>query len=205
MKPEFPISETLALARDGDESARERLFQDYRPYLKAICRKRFRKNANTRFDPSDMVQQTCAEILIGLPTFRGGTEPEFTAWITSVLQSKIASEYRFHTQARRDFRREVSRDDDSTAQLEWHMGNSAETDNTMKAVVRGEAALFLAKAISELPEQQGLVISMRYLEDLKLREIAEELSLTIAQVVALCQKGMKMLDNLLPDGLVSDS
>ena len=89
------VAEILSNALDGMGSAREELFTLYRPYLKFVSEGLVGGAITKRNDSSDVVQQTCADAAVRLQEFRGKSEPEFTAWITSILRNKVAEAYRF--------------------------------------------------------------------------------------------------------------
>lgn len=62
-----------------------------------------------------------------------------------------------------------------------------------------ETEMEIQKALDGLPFQQRSVFTLRYLEGLKLEEIAESLNLTVGAVKAhLWQAGQKMRKRLNP-------
>jgi len=132
-------------------SAREVLFVLYRPFLKFVADGLVGRSLAKRNDSSDLVQQTCADAVSQLDEFRGKSEPEFTAWITSILRNKVAGAYRFNMQEKRDMRRETPQSPtNSSASITWH-SISMDEPNPLEMVIRGESALFLLHVISELP------------------------------------------------------
>ena len=66
-----------------------------------------------------------------------------------------------------------------------------------RLVMNGEAALRFAAALESLPEDQRLAVRMRYLEGLKLAEIAENLQKSPAAVAGLIRRGQLALRDQL--------
>ena len=197
------VAAVLSRALTGSGSAREELFAFYRPYLRLKVNGLVGKGLQRRSDGSDLVQQTCADAVVGLEGFRGATEPEFTGWLVGILQRKAAEAYRFNMQAKRDIRREQARaETDSSASISWF--STTDTGGPVESVIRGESALILAKALSELPRDQARAVSLRYLEEEKIKDIAEAMDCTNGRVAGLLRRGIQAIKaNLNSDFLRS--
>ncbi len=192
------VAEILKEAVQGTGGARDELFALYLPFLKFVANDLVGPSLAKRNDASDLVQQTCTDAIRQLDGFRGKSEPEFTAWITSILRNQVANAYRFNMQEKRDMRRETSRlPSDSTASIGWH-SISGETATPLEVVIKGEAALFLLHAISELPAAQRTVIAKRFLEGRKLIDIASEMDSTVGAVAGLLRRGLQKVRQELP-------
>ena len=82
--------------------------------------------------------------------------------------------------------------------MNWHsLSKNAATP--IELVIEGESALFLLHAISELPDDQATVVTRRYLEGYKLREIAEQMGFTVGKVAGLLRRGIESLKGKVPD------
>lgn len=71
-----------------------------------------------------------------------------------------------------------------------------QTEAPDEEIERREDLSILANCIEELPRQPRLVLTLYYLEDLKLREIAEVLSLSESRVCRLVQQAEELLRRL---------
>jgi len=79
-------------------------------------------------------------------------------------------------------------------------GNTC-SEKTSDRLIMTELQTKLQKAISELPEQCRNIFYMNRIEELKYREIAEELGLSIKTVEAQISKALKILRKKLADYL----
>jgi RNA polymerase sigma-70 factor (ECF subfamily) len=191
--------EALVLrARDGDAEATEVLFARYRPYLRVVCTLRVPQFCRKREDESDIVQQTLIDALRGIGGFRGETEGEFEAWMAKLLERNILQSVRRNTAEKRDIRREATAwNPGDSAQLVWHSLAGGDSSPESR-VFRGEAALELAQALEQLPEDQRVAVELRYLGQRPLREIAEQIGKTTGAVAGLIARGIEHLRELLP-------
>jgi RNA polymerase sigma-70 factor (ECF subfamily) len=80
--------------------------------------------------------------------------------------------------------------------LYMHRQNSQQ-GSVAESVEAAEMAKRLQKAIGELPEQCGLVFCLSRFEDLKYREIADKLGISLKTVEAQVTKAMKLLKKKL--------
>lgn len=193
------VGTLVAQAGDGNEAAVESLLKKYRPYLRLVAQKAMRQMFSTKFDASDAVQQTCMEAFNAIGSFRGTNEPEFNAWLTTILQRNVANLMRSHTAQKRDVRREFPLNlNDSEISLQWHTpsDNGSGPESQM---IRGEAALMLAESLSHLTEAQRTAVQMRFLEGCKLAEIASYMEITPPSVSRLIERGIDALRKHLPN------
>jgi RNA polymerase sigma-70 factor (ECF subfamily) len=195
------IAGLVAKFRQGDALAGDRLMREYRPYLRLVAGQRLPRLITKRADASDIVQQTLIDAVRGLPDFRGQTEAEFTAWMVRLLERNLLQTARLNLAAMRDVRREAQdQPSNGSAQLVWH-GIANDGSNPQSSVFRGEAALHLAQALEQLPDQQRQAVELRYLEQQTLEAIAEELDKTTAAVAGLIARGVEALRRYLPKEL----
>jgi RNA polymerase sigma-70 factor (ECF subfamily) len=153
----------IALARQGDESARGSLLEMYRHYLGLLARLEIGQRLQTKVDMSDLVQETFLEAHRNFGHFRGATEAEFVAWLRAILAAKIANLMRRYIGTKgRDIRREQS--------LEINLSRSSEmlgqavftTESTpSQQFAKREQGALLADALATLPADYREVIILR--------------------------------------------
>jgi RNA polymerase sigma-70 factor (ECF subfamily) len=68
----------------------------------------------------------------------------------------------------------------------------------VEAFFRGEAALQLAEAREQLPEDQRIAVKLRYLGQQSLRSIAEYMEKTTGAVAGLIRRGVENLRDVVP-------
>ena len=192
------IESLIRRANAGEAEALDALLTRYRPYLRVVAQRALRQVFQGKFDGSDAVQQTCLEAFHSIGSFRGGGAPEFHAWITRILERNLSNLMRDHTAQKRDVRRELSLvTPDSQLSLAWVDPASPESGPESR-IIKGEAALLLAEALSTLNERQSTVLQMRFLEGYKLSEIADYLEITPPSVARAIESGLESLRRHMP-------
>jgi RNA polymerase sigma-70 factor (ECF subfamily) len=187
------IDRLIPRARLGDQSALSQLCACYRPYLETIAALKIGRAFERRVDASDIVQETEIDLVRGIRDFRGKSEPEFSAWLKQMLHRNIVNKVRDNQAAIRDVRRETYLDGHNhSASITWWQ--PAGRDPTpSQLVIHGEAALRFAAALQSLPEAQREIIRMRYIEGMKLLDIAAAVQKTPGAVAGLLRRGQAAL------------
>ncbi len=183
----------------GDEQAIEALLRKYRPYLRVLAQRAMRQMFANKFDASDAVQQTCLEAFNAISQFRGATAAEFNGWITTILERNLMTFMRKHTAQKRDVRRECSLDGEGEASVHWHIPQSESGPATK--LVRGEAALILLEALSNLKKDERTAVELRFVHGLKMQEIADEMEVGVKVVTRRIMRGLSELKQQLPSDL----
>ena len=195
------LSRLIAEASNGDLGSLDILLARYRPYLRVKVERYLRPLFRSRFDGSDIVQQTCYEAFRGIESLRGATEAEFNAWINRILKNNVANRIRDHTADKRDIRREHAVNiADSEISIQWCLATP--TGQPESRVIKGEAALLLAESLARLDPDQQTAIQMRYFEMYTLAEIAAYMQISTATAVRLIDRGLQALHHALPKGVI---
>jgi RNA polymerase sigma-70 factor (ECF subfamily) len=176
-----------------DLDAVDRLLEQYRPVLRLIAEQMIGSGLRRREDASDIVQRTVLEAYAAFAQFHGGTEAEFSAWLKQILRHNVTNLVRDNRAAKRDVRREKYLDAaQDSCSITWLQPAGRGTTPSQR-VIKAEAALNLAHAIDDLPEQQRNAVRMRHLEGRSIDEIAAELQKTPAAVAGLIRRGLQEL------------
>lgn len=146
------VDEALVLAcQDGSREAFQHLVERWQPRLVAHAR-RMTGRADVA---NDVVQETWIDAARGLPRLR---DPgAFPRWIYAIASRRAA-----------DAVRRRPRDEDTSLELDLAEDTSAEDE-------RGEAVRVVRRAIASLPADRRTVLSLHYLEEFEVREIAQVL------------------------------
>ncbi|MDP6448055.1 MAG: sigma-70 family RNA polymerase sigma factor [Pirellulaceae bacterium] len=188
----------LALARDGDDDAWGELLERYRPYLRFLARRGMDVRLQARVDASDVVQQTFLEAARDLSKFRGSVERELIAWLRTILEHNVAETIQVHLATKkRSARRERSLDDSNDGGIPLRNQTPDDQSTPSQRVMRGEAAVILARAVEKLPPDQCEAIRLRHFEGYSLKELAEHFQRSETAVAGLLKRGLQKLRDLL--------
>jgi RNA polymerase sigma-70 factor (ECF subfamily) len=178
----------------------ERLFGQFRNYLRFLARLQLDPRLKRKFDPSDLVQQTLLEAYAARGQFRGASEAEWLAWLRQMLSHNLADALRGFTQAKRDLARErplAEALQASSARLEAFLADDGSTPP--ERAERQERAVRLADALERLPEAQREALVLQHWHGWTLAQIAEHLGRSEAAVAGLLKRGLKQLRHHLRD------
>jgi RNA polymerase sigma-70 factor (ECF subfamily) len=176
-----------------DPEAADRLLKLYRPVLRLIAEQLIGSGLRRREDASDMVQQTVLEAYKAIAQFRGQSEPEFSAWLQQILRRNVSNLVRDNRAAKRDLRREQYLDAaEGSVSIAW-LQPAAKSASPSQRVIKAEAALNLAQALDNLPEQQATAVMLRHLHDFSLEAIATTMGKSEAAVAGLLRRGLQGL------------
>lgn len=148
----------------------ERVVERYGTMLFRVCLVTLGNHA----DAEDAVQETLLKYLCKAPTFRDGEHEK--AWLIRVAVNRC-----------RDFLRAQKRRETYEREGFRATGNG------------GEDGLIL-EALYSLPEKFKTVLFLHYVEEYKVSEIAEMLSLTQSAVKMRLQKGRRLLEEAYRKG-----
>jgi RNA polymerase sigma-70 factor (ECF subfamily) len=149
----------------------------YRSWLGLLARLQVEPRFRSKFDPSDIVQQTLLEAVRDWPKFRGQTEAERATWLRQILAHVLHHQIRRYGGARRrDVDREVSLDE-ALAESSRRLGAAlaAPGSSPSERAGRHEMELRLADALARLPADYAEVILLRNVEGLPHEEVARRM------------------------------
>ena len=95
------INKLLVAARSGDDQARGKLLERYRPYLYAIALEELDSELRVKRDASDLVQDSLLEAHRGFSDFEGVSEEELRHWLRRILGNNMVDAVRHFRGAKR--------------------------------------------------------------------------------------------------------
>ena len=132
----------------------------------------------------DIAQETFVKVWKNLDKFKG--ESKLYTWIYRIATNEALTHLR--KKKRRFFL--------PIGDLENELISTLEADTYYSG---DEIQLKLQKAILTLPEKQRLVFNMKYFEELKFREIAEVLEVTVGNLKAQYHHAVKKIEKYLKE------
>ena len=162
---------------------RTRWLMQYEPWLRVLAQHEIHQRLASKFDPSDVVQQTMLAAWQAWDRMDAQDEAQRLAWLRKILAHQLAKLVRhFEGAQKRDIAREASLQqalDRSAARLDDLLPARSIAQSGRHG---HRAASLLAKVLSELPEDYREVILLRNLEDLPHAEVAQRMGRSEAAV-----------------------
>jgi RNA polymerase sigma-70 factor (ECF subfamily) len=174
--------ELLQGARQGDDSAVNRLLDRHRQALRRMVQLRLDQKIQGRIDVSDIVQDVLVEANRRLPQYLENPIMSFHLWVRQIAKDRIIDAHRRHrVSAKRSVDREQplavpAASDHSTYDLAVQLRDPELTPAA--AAARQEMAELVERALGRLGEPDCEVIVMRHYEQLSNTEVAEALGLS---------------------------
>jgi RNA polymerase sigma-70 factor, ECF subfamily len=175
---EAELQRTVAELRAGVrvEANSRRIFERFYPWVHRF----FGRFGYTAEDSEDLTQETFSQVFHRIGSFR--EESSFKSWLFAVAANNHRNERRRRHRQKRDAQ-EVSIDaaaDSAAPTIE----PVATEDSPVQVVYGQERRQALSRAIKELPPQMRHVLALRIDQDLKYREIAAVLQISVETVKA---------------------
>lgn len=192
------IEELIHRARAGDHTAENELLEKCRTYVSIIARSQIEVWMRTKFDASDLVQQTLLEAHQGLRNFKGKTEAEWLGWLRGILNHNTLDFARkYQGAAKRNVSKEFSIDqkEGNSHYPGWELKDQVETPS--RILLNQEQEILMANAVAQLPEDYQEVIMLRNLQRLSFKEVAERMDRTPGAVQMLWLRALNQLQELL--------
>jgi RNA polymerase sigma-70 factor, ECF subfamily len=172
--------------------------EQYREYLLVLARLHRDMLVEARIDPSDIVQMTLLKAHQRRDQFRGDSGREQAAWMRKILTNTMIDAVR---KARpvaglreRSLEEALER---SSRRLEALLQDHQPSPGAQGD--RHESLVGLARALSELSDDQRSAIELRYLQGLSLGEISQRMERSTGSVAGLLQRGLGRLREILQE------
>jgi RNA polymerase sigma-70 factor, ECF subfamily len=168
----------------------------YRDYLRALARTWLGSRPSSEVDASDIVQEALLKAHRSCEQFRGQSERELAAWLRTILNHTLANALRSRSRQKLTGSECLTiGPDDSSVCAEWLPEDKQLPPQDVASL--NEQLLCLARALSQLPEDQRCVVELKHLHDFSIAEICERTGRSKPSVVGLLYRGMKALRVLM--------
>ena len=201
----LPNPDTDQLLRQtaaGDDSAAQALLARYQSRLRRMVAVHLDRHVCARIDPSDVVQEALVEAYQLLPRYVDNPTISFYPWIRQIAWQRLIKVHRAHiASCRRSVYREndviMSLPDDSVCDLAAQL--APKSAGPEQFVMREEVREHVRAALEELRPQDRILLVMRYLEHMSLKEIGEALQITTAAAKMRHARALQRLERHLRD------
>jgi len=196
-------SDLANLAATGDVHALEELLQVYRERLRQIVGFRIDPRARSRFDESDVVQESYVEVIRRFPEYLRDRRMSLFVWVRFITCQKLVELHRHHLGVQaRDVHREVSLhhgplpEATSACLAAQLLGRSA---SPSQAAINAEMKLQLQQALNTMDPLDREVLALRHFEHLENAEVAEVLGITPSGTSSRYLRALKRLRQILDE------
>lgn len=186
----------MAEQEDGmDSSVESNLFDGYRSLLLTAASTKIPLRFRSRIDPSDVVQNVLARATLAIA--KGSKPIKIQPWLWDMLGKQILDDIKHSLRQKRDITRECSAGD--RFEIENDLCQQLPGDHTSpsQAAIRKERLEIVFRIIGQLPEQQRMAITLKFVEGLTLDEIVGKMQSTERAVAGLLRRGMQGISRRL--------
>ena len=192
---DYKTRHLVVLAKDGDESALNKLWAVYGPRVLWLVRLRMGKELRSKLESMDVVQDVLVCALKDLGNFTYKNEGDLVRWLSRIADNRLRDNLdRLHAD-KRDIRKEVRLNGyRPTVEDSFVAALDAVNTTTPSAIMSKREELDkLAKAIDALKPEYGEVIVLTKIEGLSHKEIADRLGKSSDAVRKLASRAMTAL------------
>lgn len=188
------LANWLALARQGDDSARNHLFEACRSFVCVMARMQLHRRLQGKVDPSDVVQQSLLEAHCALNDFDGDSPQEWLAWLKQIVKHNVIDTDKHYRGAEmRNVRNEQSLVASTHSGREVIAPIVDPGGSPSKLLISAERDLQLADAIEALPDDYRQVVILRNLERLPFENVADRMKRSRGACQMLWMRAVEML------------
>ncbi len=185
----------VALAKEGDESARDQLCGVYGERVRRIIRLHLDQKLRPKLDSVDVVQDALMLALGGLKGFTYQNEGDFLRWLTRIAKNKLHDiRDNFHAE-KRDIHKEIPFRKEGSRAEGGFVGATGPIGTTTPSLImrRKEALDRLEMALDALEPEYREVVVLKRIEGLSHTEIARRLGKNTGAVRMLLARAMAAL------------
>lgn len=151
--------------------------------------------ARGKLDPSDLVQQTLLEAFVAVDKLAGRPDHEVLAYLRRALSNNLIDMVRKYARTRGELTPDLA-GESSIRLADWL---AADQSSPSERAARNEKFEKLASALLELPDDQRAAVEMRYLQGMKVKDIAVVLARSDGAVSLLLHRAVTSLRGVLGD------
>ena len=172
-------------------------FEQFRNTLLMLARSLLARQRRADIEASDLVQESMLEAHRDRHKCTANTDAEKFAWLRQILQNNFLDAYNKAHAGKRDVARKALEADLSGSFAGLDALLVASQTSPSEGANRNEQLTQLADALEQLPEQQRTVIMLKDLNGLTLKEVSDELDMTIPVVAGHLYRGRQRLMELM--------
>lgn len=170
----------IAKAQSSDKEAFELLLKNYKNMILSIAY----YISQNEYDALDMAQEVYVKLYKNIDKFEG--KSKFSTWVYSVARNTCIDEYK-----------RIKRNKNYYESDEKNV--SVETEGPEEIILKKELCDFVRIMLSELPPIYNKILTLRYINGLSYREIAEKLKCSEGTVKSRLFRGKKIMKKIIDE------
>lgn len=172
------VDQIVARMREGKPLALAELFELFQDRLLRLIDVRINPHLRARIDPDDILQEAYVDAAQRVEGFLADSSASPAVWLRLIVLQRLQLMVRSHllTQ-KRDSRREVPFGNNSRARFGSGIAGSFTTPS--KVASRNESIEKVELLLSEMPEPDREILTLRHFEQLSNKEVAEVLGISV--------------------------
>jgi RNA polymerase sigma-70 factor (ECF subfamily) len=190
------VSFLLAKVAEGNRDALGDVLELFQKYLHSIARREIAGDLQSKGGASDLVQETFLDAQQSIESFKGRSEPEFLAWLRTLMLHNLSNFHRrYRSTARRSVAREVSGASNYLAVSETSPAGAAEQQDQLQ---------LLSDLIQQLPTDHNRVLKLWY-EEKSFEEIGGLMGRSTNAARMLWMRAVQRLQEMIANTSESDT
>jgi len=191
----YKTQQLVTLAKEGDESALDRLCKVYAERVRWMVRLRMTRELRSKLESVDLMQDVLVHAVQGLGDFTYENEGDFVRWLSKIAENLLRDNLDKLHADKRDIRKEVRLGGYGPTTGGGFLDTPVPIDNTTPSVImsKGEDLAKLEKAIDTLKPEYREVIVLTKIEGLSYGQIGERLDKSADAVRMLLSRAMAAL------------
>jgi RNA polymerase sigma-70 factor (ECF subfamily) len=195
-RPDEFFQTNFAAARDGSKTALGRLFDLCRNYLLLVANRNVGESIQGKIGASDLVQETFLQAQQIFGRFEGTTQEELLAWLTRILQFKLAQAVdQFAGTQMRDVGRELPMVSGGVEPVSDQRRSDARSAES--AIEQFENQVRLNAALDRLSADHRAAIELRSLQQKSFAEVGQVLGRSADAARKLWVRAVEQLQEVL--------
>jgi len=197
----YKTQHLVSLAKQGDESALNRLCAVYGERVRRIIRIHIGKELRSKMESMDLVQDAFISALRSLESFTYTSEGDFLRWISKIAENRIRDNLDKLHADKRDIRKEIPLKNNERSSQDSFIRDFAPADSTTPSMIisKREELDKLEKAMDKLKPEYKEVISLTKIEGLSYEEVGKRLSKSSDAVRMLLARAMVELTSVFEE------
>lgn len=191
----YQTQRLVALAKDGDQSSLNKLCEVYNERVLRIIRMRMGPELRSKLQSMDLVQDAFISAIRSMDNFTYENEGDFLRWVSRIAENRIRDNLENLHAQKRDIRREIPLNTNSSTTQDTFTGSSGPVDATTPSLVisKREDLDRLEKAMEKLKPEYRKVITLTKIEGLSYEEAAKQLGKSPDAMRMLLSRAMAAL------------